>query len=141
MRTAAVFLLALCLAIPLAAPSMCVGLDATPEPMVGDISVDTMFYIDPQAGDDANDGLSPEAAWKTLETANETLRAGEGVTLLEGLYADGRIQPQNSGAPDKYILYQGEKGAQVIVRALTQRPEVGSNDAVITLDDKDYIVI
>jgi hypothetical protein len=43
----------------LASVSVCLALDVSPEPMVSEIVSDEMFYIDPQGGDDAHDGLVP----------------------------------------------------------------------------------
>lgn len=115
------------------------ALDSLPEPVTGPVEVERMYFIDPANGDDDADGLSREAAWRTLAKANATLTAGEGVTLLAGEYTDGRIDPADSGEEDRPIVYQGEPGAVVRATSVRADPPVAV-DGVITIA-QDWIVV
>ena len=117
------------------------GLDSFPKPITPDFTPDRVFYIDPATGDDGRDGLSRETAWRTLGKANEALQAGDAVTLLEGEYVDQRIEPAHSGAPGKPIVYQGEKGKRVVVRAMARRNLWGPRDGLVRLAGRDHIVV
>ena len=48
----------------------------------------TTYYISP-AGDDANDGLTEGAAWKTFAHTFSTMSNGNELILLDGTYSDG----------------------------------------------------
>jgi hypothetical protein len=54
-----------------------------------------IYYVSP-AGNDANTGLSPTAAWATIGKANSTLRAGDEVRIANGTYSQFP-QPAVSG--------------------------------------------
>ncbi len=115
------------------------ALDSQPQPITPPANVERMYFIDPAGGDDNADGLSRETAWRTLAKANQTLQAGEGVTLLPGEYTDGRIEPAHSGAKARPIVYRGEPGA--VVRATSCRSDSPlSIDGVISLA-QDWIVV
>jgi len=47
-------------------------------------------YADAAAGDDSNDGLSPETAWRTLQHAVDNAPAGGMVLAAPGVYAEGQ---------------------------------------------------
>jgi hypothetical protein len=44
------------------------------------------WYVDSRRGDDANDGRTPETAFKTLHQAAAKAKAGETVFILPGAY-------------------------------------------------------
>lgn len=50
-----------------------------------------IYYVDAENGDDSNDGLSPETAWKTLTKASSIrkLKAGSGILLKAGCVWNG----------------------------------------------------
>ena len=73
----------------------------------------TTYYISPN-GDDANDGTSPETAWKTADAVmahNELLKAGDGVLFERGyVYRRSNVIRAKSGVT--YAAYgEGEKPA------------------------------
>ncbi len=92
-----------------------------------------IYYVAP-AGDDANDGRSPETAWRNISRAAELLVPGDTVRILAGVYADQRmpaeedceygtpdcsvpgIKPARSGAPGAPIVYEAwPEGAAVVI--------------------------
>lgn len=58
----------------------------------------TNYYIDGAAGQDANDGLSPEKAWKSISKLNYRIfRPGDSILFKRGSVCMGHAQLQGSG--------------------------------------------
>ncbi|MFH1261871.1 MAG: hypothetical protein V1495_00260 [Pseudomonadota bacterium] len=94
---------------------------ATPTPTPTAIASSVHFYIDATLGNDANDGKSPSAAWKTLvkiqswNTGNawSSIKPGDSILLkrgerwapsgVPGSYGAIEIPIGKAGAPDAYI--------------------------------------
>src|SRR5512147_3073541 len=56
------------------------------------------FHIDGTAGSDANDGRSPQKAWKTLDKVNGTVfEAGDRILFKSGTRYQGQLKPRGSG--------------------------------------------
>jgi hypothetical protein len=95
LRTGALLLLAAVSAAGLAAPA------------------GSRYHVDATAGDDGNDGLSPEKAWKTLRKVNAApLRPGDVVLFRRGQSWRGQLVPRSGRdeAPVTYGAYgKGEK--------------------------------
>ena len=77
--------------------------------------VGTKYYVS-NAGDDNNDGLTPDTAWKTLSRVSDAeLLAGDGVLFKRGDLFRGMIMTKPNvsygayGEGDKPKLYGGEK--------------------------------
>ena len=51
-----------------------------------DYHVDTVYYVDAVTGDDDNDGLSPTAAFATIQKAIDMAKSGDTIIVAEGLY-------------------------------------------------------
>ena len=71
------------------------------------------YYVDAVQGNDARDGLSPDAAWRSLDRVNKAaLRPGDRVLLRRGGTWRGQIKAQ-SGSPAGAVFYgaygEGEK--------------------------------
>jgi hypothetical protein len=95
-----------------------------------------VYYVSP-IGDDANAGTR-ELPWQTIQKAAETLVAGETVMIMAGTYRE-RIDPRNSGSPDKYISYQAYQGENVVIDGLDVFvPEWGG---LFDIMNKSYIRI
>lgn len=73
-----------------------------------DIEITGVKYYVSNAGDDANDGLSPETSWKTLKKVSEAeLQAGDGVLFNRGDLFRGAIKTRPGVT---YAAYgEGEK--------------------------------
>jgi hypothetical protein len=75
------------------------------------------YYMDSELGDDQNDGLSPESAWKTLEKINGIkLHPDSKVLFKSGTVYGGRFSPKGSGISGKPIvidMYGGEKNPRI----------------------------
>jgi hypothetical protein len=62
------------------------------------------YYIDALNGDDANDGLSAESAWQTLDKVNATtFVAGNTILFKSGDIWTGQLYPKGSGNGDAVI--------------------------------------
>jgi len=69
------------------------------------MNTSSVYYLDSNNGNDQNDGLSPETAWKSLDKLNEIkLRAGWQVLFKAGTVYNGRLKPQGSGVAEKPII-------------------------------------
>jgi hypothetical protein len=90
------------------------------------------YYVDQNypSASDANGGTA-SAPWKTINKANQTLRAGDTVSIKAGTY-NTYIEPVNSGTASGRITYKNY-GSDVVVIT-------GTRYAVF-LDSKDYISI
>jgi hypothetical protein len=64
----------------------------------------TAYYLDPEDGDDASDGLSPETAWKSFSPVNSRRFApGDAILLKRGGRWSGTLSPKGDGAPERWI--------------------------------------
>lgn len=68
----------------------------------------TVYYVR-QAGDDGQDGTSPERAFATIQRAASSLRnAGDMVVVGPGLYREGNLTPARGGAPGRHVVFLGD---------------------------------
>ena len=66
------------------------------------------YYVDCEAGDDANDGRSPATAWRTLARAGrDTLQAGESLLLRKGQTFIGQLDVTGIGTESAPVLVSG----------------------------------
>jgi parallel beta helix pectate lyase-like protein/Big-like domain-containing protein len=70
--------------------------------------------VDAASGDDANDGLSPSTAWRTLDKANQSVVAGDTVLLL-GTFAGQVIRPLTPGTVDRPITFRSAPGTTAVL--------------------------
>lgn len=64
-----------------------------------------VYYLDSEAGNDANEGTSPEKAWKTFYNLNRTiLKSGNKILLKRGGAWQGQIMAKGSGTPANPII-------------------------------------
>jgi len=92
----------------------------------------TDYYVDQDNGNDRDNGLSIQNAWKTIDKANRTLRAGDTVYIRNGTYRE-MIMPLNSGSPGNYITYRAYPGETPRIAG----PD-GQNVTCVSIQ-KDYI--
>lgn len=71
------------------------------------------YHLSPD-GSDANDGLSPATAWRTIAKANEEAMPGDTVLIAPGVYRDP-IRPIASGQPGKRITFKRSGEGEAIV--------------------------
>jgi len=63
------------------------------------------YYVDARGGNDAKSGMSPAAAWKTLEKVNATkFQPGDKILLKSSSVWHGQLWPKGSGAEGHPIL-------------------------------------
>lgn len=97
----------------------------------------TSYYIDSENGDDANDGLSADRAWKNLNKANETLlQPGDSLLLRRGCTFTGILDVTGQGTQDNPITVDAYgEGAKPAVTA----PD-GSLYAVL-VNNSSYVTV
>ena len=67
-------------------------------------SAGVAYYLDAGKGDDANDGRSPERAWRTTARANaQTFEPGDAILLKREGRWEGELAPRGNGSPEKWI--------------------------------------
>lgn len=92
------------------------------------------YYLDSEQGDDANDGRSPQRAWRSLDRANNQLfEPGERLLLRSGCKWQGQLRPQGSGSEGKPIRI-GRYGAG----ELPVIDQGAMEGAVVQLQDQDW---
>lgn len=69
----------------------------------------THLWVDAQAGNDINDGLSREQAFRSIQRAAEVAGPGTTVHILPGIYRESVI-PAMSGSATEPVLYTAEGG-------------------------------
>lgn len=71
----------------------------------------TAFYVDSRGGNDANTGMNPAAAWKTLDKVNATtFKPGDRILLKSSSVFRGQLWPKGSGTaghPIRVDMYGG----------------------------------
>jgi hypothetical protein len=92
------------------------------------------YYVSAAAGNDANDGLSPEKAWKSLDKVNvQHFAAGDRILFQSGSVWHGQLRPQGSGT----------EGAPVCIDrygegALPKIDQDSLPGAVLLLENQEY---
>jgi len=91
------------------------------------------YYVSP-SGDDANDGLSPLTAWKTIAKVNSFTFAGGDTILFEGgkVFNDAILHCK-SGTAGNRITYGSYGGSRATIQS--------NNAYCITIDDVSYVVV
>ena len=85
----------------------------------------TTYYADNKSGNDANDGLSAEKAFRTLATATARLRAGDVLEISPGRIYYESLNIVTSGTPEKPVTIHGN-GA--VISGLAPVPDNGWKD-------------
>ncbi len=64
------------------------------------------YYVDATKGDDSNDGLSPETAWKTIGKVNSmSFNPGDSILFKRGEIWREKLVVPSSGSPGKPIIF------------------------------------
>jgi parallel beta-helix repeat protein len=69
------------------------------------------YYIRQTIGDDANDGLTPATAWKSLSKLTHAMKAGDTAYVGPGLYRE-QVNILESGTPDHRIIFAADPTGQ-----------------------------
>lgn len=98
--------------------------------------INTTYYLDSINGNDSNDGLSPESAWKTLEKANSvTFQPGTRLLLKAGSIFSGSLQPNATGCPgEMFVIDRYGEGNKPVINGN------GTANAV-HLDNIEYVEV
>lgn len=95
------------------------------------------YYIDSRSGDDSQDGMSPETAWKTLGRVDKVyLQAGNAILLRCGSSWDGQLAPRGSGTQSEPIrIGNYGEGALPVINGC------GEVDAAVKLSNQSGWII
>ncbi|MFA9377609.1 MAG: right-handed parallel beta-helix repeat-containing protein [Lachnotalea sp.] len=94
------------------------------------------YYVDSENGNDANDGISQQSPWKSLEKVNATtFLAGNTIYFKAGGTWSGMLQPKGSGSSDADITIDmyGE-GNKPLIKG-------EGEEAAVKLDGQEYWTI
>ncbi|MDR1718763.1 MAG: right-handed parallel beta-helix repeat-containing protein [Dysgonamonadaceae bacterium] len=94
----------------------------------------TNYYISASTGNDANNGLSPETAWKSLEKVNaQVFQPGDSILFHAGDKWCGQLRPQGSGVAGNPICIEKYGGTDLPIIDSEDRP-----GAVFQLENQEY---
>lgn len=98
----------------------------------------TQYYVKTD-GNNANDGLSINNAWQSIQYAADNVPAGQAavVNILGGNYAE-KINITVSGAPNQYITFKNYDNVAVIIH---NSAGLGGQDALIRINNQSYIIL
>ena len=98
---------------------------------------ETVYYVDGARGNDAANGQTLSTAWRTIDKANATLRAGDTVYIRSGTYSGSSqmtINPSNSGSAGNYITYQNYAGELAVITGTYHGVYFGAGKNYIKVD-------
>lgn len=100
------------------------------------------YYVDAEYGDDSNDGLSPERAWKSIAKVNETtFQPGDSILFKAGCSWEGEtLKPQGSGEEGNPIRV-GKYGDEDQYPAIHANYLPGTHPAEMKTDNKNALEI
>jgi parallel beta-helix repeat protein len=112
-------------------------LDDTPFETLEPTVTGKTYYVSGK-GDDDNDGLNKDEAFRTLQHASDLTKPGDMVLVMNGTYTKpgpeaNVLDIRNAGEPDNYIIYKAFPGHKPLIK-------VDSNYAGILIT-VPYIVI
>lgn len=111
------------------------GASSTQESNVFPPAIDgEAYYVDSENGDDANDGRSPETAFRTISRANEVvLKNGESLLFRSGYKFEGSLAPRRER--DGTTVHIGRYGEG-------EYPTITAPSGnALTLTDFDHVVV
>lgn len=89
-----------------------VSVQAADKETVTKETVGTNYYMDSENGNDNNDGLSPETAWKSLDMIDQKeFQPGDKILFRQGTEYYGKFHPLGSGTKENPIsidIYEGD---------------------------------
>lgn len=94
------------------------------------------YHVSP-SGDDSNSGALARP-WRTIGKAARTLKAGDTVYLMNGVYRE-QVVPSNSGSPGAYIKYAAYPGHVAVIDGGGLR--LPDYDGLFNVVNKAYIWI
>lgn len=99
----------------------------------------TTLYVDPQGGDDRNDGQSETQAWRSLQLALDRLTPGQTLYLMDGTYSGPLVED-----PAHFVVrVDGEPDAWITVAAAPSHTPVlhPTEGNGLVVKDADYVEI
>ena len=99
----------------------------------------TTYFVS-TSGNNGNDGLSPAAAWRSVQYAANHVSAGDTVNILGGVYNETVNIPASGSATAGFITFQNYKGERAIIDG-TGLSVPGGQFGLITIVSQSYITI
>lgn len=98
--------------------------------------INVTYYLDSISGNDNNDGMSPQTAWKTLQKANSVVyQPGTRLLLKSGSIFNGTLQPNATGrSGELFVIDRYGEGNKPVIN--------GNGEAnAIHLDNIEYVEV
>lgn len=99
-----------------------------------------IYYVDSFTGNDSNDGLSTDHAWKSLDRVNQQeYQPGDQILFKSGGVWSGRIMPKGSGTEGQPIIIGKYGGnARPIINGSSNLLDGSKEGSTILLYNQDY---
>lgn len=104
----------------------------------------TMYYVDAAGGNDENDGLSPDRAWRSIEKVNETrYQPNTGILFKCGQAWSGNLVASSSGTEGKPITYSSYgEGAKPLINGIGDTNDgLIPSTAAVLIKDKEFVEV
>ena len=104
----------------------------------------TDYYVDATGGDDSNDGLSPEEAWKTISKVNSmNYNSGDSILFKRGETWNDGIVVRSSGSSGQEITFgaYGEGDKPVLDLELAGDKSIGIRLEADYINIQDFEII
>ena len=101
------------------------------------------YYVDSISGDDNNNGLNPNTAWKTLDKVNSNVfKPGDSILFKANCSWTGQLKPKGSGNSEKQIAI-GMYAYRSFPRNSRNKPHIEGNGvyATVLLENAEYWTI
>jgi len=93
-----------------------------------------VFYVRQTVGNDSNDGLSPQSAWRSLSRLEKVMRAGDTAYVGPGLYRE-MVAVANSGTAEAWITFVGDPTG----RHTGDPPGIVMVSGADSMDETDFV--
>ncbi len=98
------------------------------------------FYIDPENGNDQNNGISKTTAWQTLNAVNKKIfQPGDSILFKRGGKWIGSLRPKGNGSKkNRIVIGAYGEGEKPIIDAEGKKEETDFMSAGIILYNQEY---
>ena len=91
-----------------------------------------VYYVDSVSGNDNNNGISPNTAWKSLDKVNSLVfKPGDSILFKANCSWTGKLEPKGSGNNSKQIIVS-MYGYETIARYSRNKPHIEGNGIYAT---------
>jgi hypothetical protein len=104
------------------------------------LSDSAVYYVDSVSGNDNNNGISPNTAWKSLDKVNSLVfKPGDSILFKANCSWTGKLEPKGSGNNSKQITVS-MYGYETISKYSRNKPHIEGNGiyATVLIKDVEY---